>query len=449
MPVLSNKKIDLSLLNSTWEIEPDWGQAQLQKYLHELELLNQGATFADLQYSERRKQNLPTFLNYNKSDEDPEGAEQSIQPGSIAVLQLQGVMRLEDGLSSRGIKSLIRDLQEADTNPNVDAIVIEVNSGGGEALAGSALQSAIKDTQKPVIGLVYLMASAAVKAMLPATKIYAVSESSQIGSIGTMMTVDRELLEYYRENFEDIYAEQAKGKNSEFRALLAGDKGPIIEKLNQVNQIFVDQVQKYRDLEPVQTTEKLLQGYLVLAGEAIEAGLIDGLASFKEVINEAVELSNKEEPTGFSNNSNFQQMSKPNFITRLLPFLAAKANVQLEEGANEEDILQALEQAPDFSQAAQEAAQEAATEMIAAAIQETEKKLALQIENVTKKLEEATEDLQEQAAKILNLEAALAGKKVASQEGGQQEANHTPAINTFEATRAWRKGKELGIESKY
>lgn len=435
MPVLSNKKIDLSLINSTWEIEPDWGLAQLQKYLHELELLNQGATFADLQYSERRAQNLPTFINYNKSDEDPKGAEQSIQPHSIAVLQLQGVMRLEDGLSSRGVKSLIRDLQEADSNPNIDAIVIEINSGGGEALAGSALQSAIKDVQKPVIGLAYLMASAAVKAMLPANEIYAVSEASQIGSIGTMMTVDRELLEYYKENFEDIYAEQAEGKNSEFRALLAGDKGPIIEKLNQVNQIFIDQVQKYRDLEPGQHTDKLLQGYLVVAGEAIEAGLIDGLASFKEVINKAVELSNKEEPTGFNNNSKFQQMSKHNFITRLLPFFDTKANVQLDEGANEEDILKALEQAT--------------TEMIAEAIQETEKKLAIQIENLTQKLEDATAELQEQAGKILNLEAAIAGKKVASQEGGQQEANHTPAINTFEATRSWRNGKELGIDSKY
>ncbi|MBK9258168.1 MAG: hypothetical protein IPM42_22235 [Saprospiraceae bacterium] len=50
-------------------------------------------------------------------------------------------------------------------NPNIEGAILEVNSGGGEAMAGQIMFNAIRDFKKPVVAYVHNAGSAAYMAI--------------------------------------------------------------------------------------------------------------------------------------------------------------------------------------------------------------------------------------------------------------------------------------------
>jgi len=266
------KRIE-NLINSfsVLEIDIDFGIAALNKFFHELELVKSGVTLSELGMSERREASKPQDLG-----------------NGIRKAHLEGVMRLQDSLSTKGVKSLIAELQALDKDPDVNAIVLEVNSGGGEAMAGAVLQSAISDMDTPVYTYAHLLGSAAVRATLPSMGgIFLSSESAKIGSIGTMIQINKEMVEYLKENVDSLYSDESTHKNKGLRDYLLGDNTKLISSLNAETEIFKNQVLKYRSI-PQELQESTLNGDLFIANEAKKRGLIDGVFTEKELINHIV-----------------------------------------------------------------------------------------------------------------------------------------------------------------
>lgn len=266
------KRIE-NLINSfsVLEIDIDFGIAALNQFLHEMELVKSGVTLSELGMSERRETSKPQDLG-----------------NGIRKAHLNGVMRLEDSISTKGVKSLVSELQSLDKDPDVNAIVLEVNSGGGEALAGAVLQSAISDLETPLYTYGHLICSAALRATLPSMGgVFLSSESAKIGSIGTMIQINKEMVEYLKENVDSLYSEESTHKNKGLRDYLQGDNAKLISSLNAETKIFKNQVLKYRSI-PEDLQESTLNGDVFLASEAQTRGLIDGVYSEKELINHIV-----------------------------------------------------------------------------------------------------------------------------------------------------------------
>ena len=235
-------------------------------------------------------------------------------------------MRSRDGLSSYGVNSLVNNLRNADSNADVGGVILKVNSGGGESMAGQMLQSAVRDMSKPVLVLADFMASAAVRGTLDAPYIWATSGGSEIGSIGTMVSINRQVSEYYRANVEEIYAEQAADKNREWRDYLAGNRMPLIESLTESNDIFIQEAKQKRGIKP-----EALTGRIFTADKAEQMGLIDRVGSFKQaveflsgVITEREQASGQEMQQPFFNSLNSENM---NFDQFFQPFSAAWARI--------------------------------------------------------------------------------------------------------------------------
>lgn len=270
----SNRVIDALILGGEWEIEKTFAVNSLSNYLHELSLLENGATLSDLNYSQRREKTFASIIS-------PSGAviRESIQKanenGSIALLKLSGVMRSDDGLSSRGVDSLISEVQDANANSAIKGIIIEAQTGGGEAMAGAKLMSAIRDSKKPVIVFAHLLASAGIKGTLYANEIIASSEFAEFGSIGTYVSIDKEILNYIKENYIEIYSEKSPDKNKQFRDLLNGEQSTILQEITKHDEMFMAAVAKARPLKG--DIEKTLAGGMFSAREAKRRGLIDGI----------------------------------------------------------------------------------------------------------------------------------------------------------------------------
>lgn len=400
------RSIDALICSATWEIDPVYAQGELNRYIADLEAVASGVPFSELGYSERRAAQKPEYLSVLPS-RSFSTAQSSAK--KIVVLSLEGVMRSRDGLSSYGVGSLVNNLRSADSNPEVGGVILKVNSGGGESIAGQMLQSAVRDMSKPVLVLADFMASAAVRGTLDAPYIWASSKGSEIGSIGTMVSINRQISEYYRANVEEIYAEQAADKNREWRDYLAGNRMPLIESLTEHNEVFIEEAKEKRGVKP-----EALTGRMFMAERAKEMGLIDRVGTFKEAVeflSGVILEAESSDGKYFSNKNN----SSMDFQTFFKPFAAAwgriTGNAQSADEMTPEAVLAQAESLEvvakstyDEAVAQLQAEKDRATELETAQAGYKQRILALEKEVATLKADKAAGFQTEKQAGLPDLE---------------------------------------------
>lgn len=264
------------ILSRTWEMDHIYGLSEFARFLFEIN----SNLIPD--YSEMRSRNAPIIMNngYVFQGNSWNVRSSDIPEGSIIKMSLTGTMIYEDGACTYGVKSLVNTMYDAYNNSRIAGILMEVNSGGGESTAGNALMSAVADKNKPVVVHFHTLGSAALKSVLPSNEIIAASPAAEAGSIGTFVSVSKEILTWYAENILDIYADQSPDKNKEFNSLLAGDLGPIKKMVNRNAELFQREVRKYRSLKGSEDYQaQTLAGGMFDANIARNRGLIDGMGT--------------------------------------------------------------------------------------------------------------------------------------------------------------------------
>jgi ClpP class serine protease len=287
-PQISNSDVDFFIAHGEFEIDHAFAMQEFSWYLQELAEIRAGLPYEALGIAERRRRSMPGIITAaSKRVSDPKMLkDESLTPkGSFAHLRLQGVMRSKDGASSRGVNSLIEDMNAAFDNDRIQGILIEANTGGGEVTAGLMLQSIIEQSPKAIVVYAHQLASAGVRATLPADEIIASSKSAEIGSIGTFISLPRNFAARYKEYFQDIYADKSTNKNAWFRQWLDGDLSGLKADINRSNDNFLADVQKYRELKGSEKQiEEVLSGKMFYAPEAKRHGLIDGIGGFQYAV---------------------------------------------------------------------------------------------------------------------------------------------------------------------
>lgn len=272
-------------LGQTWHIESGAALAALSDFANDLAIVQAGGKWADTGAMQRKAASNVSF--------------EKTAVGRIAVVALDGVMRMSDGLCSKGIQSLSNEIRTLSSDHTVSAIVIEANTGGGEAISGQELSNAIAESQKPVLFYAHFLASAGVMASLHADEIYAAGNQSEIGSIGVKATVNNEMVAWYDKTFTDYYADSSENKSEEFRALQLGDPSKIIAALNKSDALFMADVKKNLNLKgDAETIRETLSGRMFFAADAQKRGLIDGIKTKAEVIARAEQLAKQYSKSG-------------------------------------------------------------------------------------------------------------------------------------------------------
>lgn len=282
--ISSNRNVDTLIVEGNFCIEREFAFAELSNYAHELSLLQRGVPFSELGIAERRRRNKASIITLQGGRPalvdmyvaNRKGVE--IAPNSFAHIKLEGVMRARSGMSSYGADALSTEIQQAFSHENITGIFIEANTGGGEALAGEMLKSVLESSPKAVVVYAHLLCSAGIHATLPADEIIASNNAARIGSIGTMMSVNKRFRDWYNKNYDDLYAEGSGNKNSSFRKFLAGDTSGLVSELNAHNKLFQQEVKNYRPLKG--QISQTLSGAVFTAADARKRGLVDGIGGF-------------------------------------------------------------------------------------------------------------------------------------------------------------------------
>ena len=295
-----NRGIEKMLSYGQLCIEEGFGFRCLNQYLSDLEIMRSGAPYSSLGISSRRESGLPALIQVSGTSYDIISDQYIIRNerltpgGSIALIRLEGVMNSQDDASSYGVQNMATQLRYAYANKNVDAVIIEGNSGGGEVTAMMIMVAAIKERNKPVLGFGHFVASAAYGTFAAADEIIASNEMAEFGSIGAVVTINKEFLAWYKETFESFYGKDAPLKNEAMREALNGNFQPIQDVADKATTQFHSMVSGMRPLNGGENYKKAtLSGKMFDADESKRRGLVDGIGNMAYAIKRAQSWATK------------------------------------------------------------------------------------------------------------------------------------------------------------
>lgn len=231
-------------------------------------------------------------------------------PGSIAVIGISGPLQKADQFCGPvGMATIGQTIQQADANPNIDGIILQIDSPGGTVDGTESLGQIISGTKKPIVAFVDGLAASAAYWLASSTdEIIASGKTTQVGSIGTAMRFAdlQPRLEKEGVKFHEIYATLSSDKNKDFREARGGNYTTLInETLDPMNDVFLNTVKKNRTGKLDLKKENVLTGKVYLASAAKENGLIDDIGSMDAAVQSVRNRVDTKKKTRMSNAMKF------------------------------------------------------------------------------------------------------------------------------------------------
>lgn len=224
------------------------------------------------------------------------------QPGSIAIVRMSGPMMKNDQFCGPvGTATIGATLQELAANPNVDGIILKIDSPGGTIDGTEDLARIVGSIKKPITAFVDgLSASAAMWVASAANEIVLSGQTARVGSIGTMASFAdmRPALEKAGVKFHNIKASRSVDKNTDYDKALTGEyDGYIKNSLDPINAVFTAAIEKNRAGKIDLSKEDVLTGKIYMGKAAIKAGLADSIGSMDDAIKSIRNRISSKKPT--------------------------------------------------------------------------------------------------------------------------------------------------------
>ncbi len=225
-----------------------------------------------------------------------------VDTGNVAVIPIEGPITLSGGglLSPGASADLIeQEIDKAASDPMVDAVVFEINSPGGSAVASDEIVRKIRALNKTTVAVIRESGASGAYWIASATDHIIANPLSITGSIGVTWSYlsFQGLLSDYNITYNRIVTGPDKDIGSPYRNLTADERALLEQKVNTVLDYFVADVARNRNLS-VAKVRSLANGTIFLGTEAKAEGLVDQLgtmdtakAYLEKRLNESIEFS--------------------------------------------------------------------------------------------------------------------------------------------------------------
>lgn len=215
--------------------------------------------------------------------------------GVISSVSVQGLL----GVGQSSVESLKGQLEQAGKDEQVKAVVLRVNSPGGEVTASDTIYAAVKQLSavKPVVVFMDAMAaSGGYYVACGATKVVA-SETTLTGSIGVIIDTLN-----YSALFDKVGLKSNTFVSGAFKDSLSGARPMRTEEeayvqnlVMQMYERFLGVVAEARKLPKDVLRNGVADGRVVTGREALEAGLVDQIGYVEDAYKLAQELGDAAE----------------------------------------------------------------------------------------------------------------------------------------------------------
>lgn len=218
----------------------------------------------------------------------------------VAVIDIHGIIAkrlnlltmISGGVSTELLKG---DIKAALDNPDIKAIILDVDSPGGTVDGTKLIADYIYESRgkKPILTYANGLTASAALWIASATSAITSYNTANIGSIGVVAQ------HYdYSKKYENagitktlIYAGKYKTVGDDSKPLSSEDKDYIQGMVDELYTIFVNDIARNRGTSPSIVLKEWADGRLFLAHQAIGNGLIDGIMTLEETIDVALEMA--------------------------------------------------------------------------------------------------------------------------------------------------------------
>ncbi len=199
--------------------------------------------------------------------------------GNVAVIPIKGTL-VSEGIEQFGTRlsysdNILQWIDDTESNPAVKAIIFEINSPGGTAIAGKEIAQKIKLINKTTVAVIREVGASSGYLIASACDHIIADELSITGSIGAISSYLEfsGFLDKYNITYERLVSADHKDMGSPFRQLDEDERQMILKQLDMAHDYFVMMVAKNRNIsiESIEETE----GSILLGIQAKEKGLID------------------------------------------------------------------------------------------------------------------------------------------------------------------------------
>lgn len=249
----------------------------------------------------------------------------------VAILPIKGpILKYSQWCGPTGTKSLQSRLERLKADENVIAVLLDIDSGGGQVAGTAEFAEYIYNYPKRIESYTDGGIASAAFHIASATKKISVNPNADyIGSVGTMFKTV--ILDGYFEKMGakviEEYATKSTKKNESYRELKKGNNKILIkEELDPINEHFHSKVKLYRP----NMDDSIYNGHhTVVMQEALSKGMIDVLAGKKEVIASLFETAKKEQN---DNNENSNNQNHLEMADQEISFDQISATLNIEGG---------------------------------------------------------------------------------------------------------------------
>lgn len=213
--------------------------------------------------------------------------------GSVAVIPVMGTISQRMNMLSAmsggtSTEMLGREISTAAADPDISAIVLNVDSPGGTVPGLTELHSAIMSARerKPIVASVNSMSASAAYWITSAASEISITPSGEAGSIGVFaMHVDESAaLEQEGVKVSLIHFGDRKIDGNRFQPLTEEARASIQADVDAFGAMFHRDVAKGRGVSVADVREKFGQGAMLLAKDALAAGLVDKIETLDQTI---------------------------------------------------------------------------------------------------------------------------------------------------------------------
>ena len=232
----------------------------------------------------------------NVKDEKLEGSEIAVYYAEGDIVQDPKAATMFGNNNYIASRKVCKDLEDLMNDDDVKAVVVRINSGGGDAYASEQMwhqMSELRKVKPVVVSMGDYAASGAYYMSAPASWIVA-QPNTLTGSIGIFAVIP-DFSGLVTTKLGVRFDEVKTNRNSTFGNLMARpfnaeEKAMLQASVNRGYSLFRQRVADGRRL-PVESVEKIAQGRVWLATDALNIKLVDQLGGIDDAVKKAAELA--------------------------------------------------------------------------------------------------------------------------------------------------------------
>ena len=232
----------------------------------------------------------------NVKDEKLEGSEIAVYYAEGDIVQDPKAATMFGNNNYIASRKVCKDLEDLMNDDDVKAVVVRINSGGGDAYASEQMwhqMSELRKVKPVVVSMGDYAASGAYYMSAPASWIVA-QPNTLTGSIGIFAVIP-DFSGLVTTKLGVRFDEVKTNRNSTFGNLMARpfnaeEKAMLQASVNRGYSLFRQRVADGRRL-PVESVEKIAQGRVWLATDALNIKLVDQLGGIDDAVKKAAQLA--------------------------------------------------------------------------------------------------------------------------------------------------------------